>query len=59
MDKVLEVRDRAVCDGCHEERVGEERGPDQGLDEERKVGSCTLMTHRGKKKRIGRAEGTF
>lgn len=26
------------------------RGPDQGLDEERKVETCTLMTHRGKKK---------
>jgi hypothetical protein len=26
------------------------RGPDRGLDEERKVETCTLMTHRGKKK---------
>ena len=35
------------------------RGPDQGLDEERKVESCTLMTHRRKKKGLAGRRGPF
>ena len=59
MDKVFEVRDRAVCDGCHGGRVEEEG--DLTKVWTRKEKSRKLHTNDAprEEKRIGRAEGSF